>query len=171
MKYPSMLSITAQVACIFNICRETNPKTTYRGFSCYQSYIHFSFWCIWELNKVVRRVPVRCVQDEMRKKLERSQYLAGRTASSCVPGAPLVLLSQWFFFLSRIPKLCDYITVPAHWMLVKMKCVNHKKHSEQYLVHPVILNVLLFLLVLIYLIQSKVAIAFHVLKTQKMNIY
>lgn len=56
-------------------------------------------------------------------------------------------------------------------MLVKMKCVNHEKHSEQYLVHPVILNVLLLLLVLIYFIQSKVAIVFHVLKTQKMNMY
>ena len=56
-------------------------------------------------------------------------------------------------------------------MLVKMKRVNHEKHSKQCLVHPVMHNVLLLLLVLIYLIQSKVALVFHVLKTQKMNMY
>ena len=48
---------------------------------------------------------------------------------------------------------------------------NHEKHSEQCWVHPVMHNVLLLFLVLIYLIQSKVAVAFHVLKTRKMNMY
>ena len=62
----------------------------------------------------------------------------------------------------------DIIIVPTYQVLVKIKCVNHEKHSEQCLVHPVILNVLL-LLVFPYFIKSKVAVVLRALTTLKMK--
>lgn len=123
MKYPSTLSITAEVACILNICRETNPKTTFRVFSCYQSYIHFSFWTIRRAEQGGKESAWRCVQDEVRKRLKRSQCLVGSESILFVFCAPFPVI---FLFLSCILKLCDYTIVPTHWILVKMKCVNHE---------------------------------------------
>lgn len=68
---------------------ETNPETTYRGFNCPWSYIHFSPWCFWDLQRVVRTVG--SVYGKMKREKqgwEEIQYLVGRRASSGFPKAP-----------------------------------------------------------------------------------
>lgn len=111
-------------------------------------------------------MPGRCVQDEAEKKAEGEVSAAGGRVSFCVPGAPFPVI----FFLSCILKLCDYTIVPTHWILVKMKCVNHEKHSEQWQITDSC-TMCYYFYWCIYLIQSKVAVVLCFKNPKKMSIY